>query len=180
MSIRSCEESRIDKNKCSKCGMELTKQNWRGYDKKHYAYICSSCRREIDRKRYLVNRKRILRLNRIWRSKNKERIKYTNKIWSRKNQHRRNILMKERFYKLKVEVFRHYSPKLICQKCGFLDTRALSIDHIKGGGNKKRKRLGLKSGRDFYIWLKKKGFPSGFQVLCMNCQWIKRWENNEV
>jgi len=61
--------------------------------------------------------------------------------------------------------------------CGFADIRALSIDHIDGGGNKHRRFLGFGlfgAGQKFYSWLKKEGYPEGYQTLCMNCQWIKR------
>jgi len=76
----------------------------------------------------------------------------------------------------KVEVISHYSDgEMTCAKCGFSDLRALSIDHISGdGANHKRSRKG-----DLYGWLRKHKYPSGFQVLCMNCQFIKAYENNE-
>ena len=83
---------------------------------------------------------------------------------------------KEKQKRLKLEVLRHYSPDLKC-RCGFSDVRALSIDHIKGNGFKHRKEIG---NVNFYQWIKKNNFPKGFQVLCFNCQWIKRVENNEV
>ena len=79
--------------------------------------------------------------------------------------------------RLKLEILHHYSPDLKCTSCGFSDIRSLSIDHIKGNGNKHRKEIG--SG-NLYQWIKKNNFPKGFQVLCFNCQWIKRDENNEV
>ena len=78
---------------------------------------------------------------------------------------------------LKLEVLSHYSPDLKCGSCGFSDVRSLSIDHIKGNGTKHRKEIG---NVDFYQWIKKNNFPKGFQVLCFNCQWIKRVEDNEV
>ena len=53
--------------------------------------------------------------------------------------------------------------------------RALSIDHLDGGGTAHRKIV----GRNIYYWLIKNAFPKGYQVLCMNCQWIKRVEKNE-
>ena len=83
------------------------------------------------------------------------------------------LLMTNRgnYQKIRLEVIGHYSPTLKCQGCGFLDMRALTIDHINGGGNKHRKEVG--SGYDFYNWLKKNNYPKGFQVLCMNCQFIK-------
>lgn len=81
--------------------------------------------------------------------------------------------------KRKRLVLTHYgNGKLACVKCGFNDIRALSIDHISGGGTwgRKEKQHG---GNNFYSWLVRNGFPVGYQTLCMNCQWIKRSENKE-
>jgi len=84
-------------------------------------------------------------------------------------------------YKLKVEVLTHYgNGKLACVKCGFSNLRALSIDHIDGaGGNHKRGKKKL-TGLGLYTWLRLNNYPEGFQTLCMNCQYIKRVENNET
>jgi hypothetical protein len=76
-------------------------------------------------------------------------------------------------------VLTHYGgSKLVCVKCGFADVRALSIDHINGGGRRHREGS-LRSSGSFYSWLMKNNFPEGYQTLCMNCQFIKRWENKE-
>jgi hypothetical protein len=77
------------------------------------------------------------------------------------------------YYKNKQIVYDHYSP--CCAKCKFNDTRALSIDHINGDGAKHRKKI----GSSITSWLIKNNFPSHFQILCWNCQWIKRHENKE-
>jgi hypothetical protein len=74
-------------------------------------------------------------------------------------------------------VLRHYSPDLKCQRCGFSDFRALTLDHIDGGGNQHRRKRKI---RQLFMWVKRHNYPKGFQVLCMNCQFIKREENNEV
>jgi hypothetical protein len=66
-----------------------------------------------------------------------------------------------------------------CRKCGFDDYRALQIDHVNGGGGKQLKsdtRL-LKPAYYFTIIVQK---PSDYQVLCANCNWIKRDENHEL
>ena len=79
--------------------------------------------------------------------------------------------------RMKLKLFSHYSNgKCACVKCGFGDIRALSIDHINGGGTKHREKLGY----NIYHWLIKNNYPEGFQVLCYNCQAIKRLENHEV
>lgn len=80
----------------------------------------------------------------------------------------------------KVKVFLHYTPSGKCVYCNFEDIRALSIDHINGGGEKHRKSLGMSTGGyPFYAWLVKNNYPDGYQVLCMNCQTIKKYENKE-
>lgn len=85
--------------------------------------------------------------------------------------------------KIKTTVMMHYGSDGIakCAKCGYNDIRALSIDHIDGKGCDHRKELGRGngSGKKFYKWLIKNNFPDGYQVLCMNCQFIKSQENHE-
>ena len=89
----------------------------------------------------------------------------------------KNVRYKRR---IKLEVLTHYgNGKCVCVKCGFDDIRALSIDHINGGGGLHKREAGIKSGTDMYHWLKKNNYPSGYQTLCFNCQWIKRDENHE-
>ena len=97
-----------------------------------------------------------------------------------KNREKRIQNSKEGYQRLKKEILIYYgNGKLVCVKCGFNDIRALTIDHIKGGGHKHRKKQGVNSGIEFYCWLRKNSFPSGYQTLCANCQSIKRIENRE-
>ena len=73
--------------------------------------------------------------------------------------------------KLKIEVMTHYCngiPHCMCEHCDITIIRFLTIDHIKGGGVKHRKKIG-RGGQDTYTWLKRNGFPKGFRVLCYNC-----------
>ncbi len=67
--------------------------------------------------------------------------------------------------KLRDDVFCAYGGYR-CACCGEREPKFLSIDHINGGGQKHRKVIG---GGNFYTWLRKYNFPSGFQVLCHNC-----------
>ncbi len=84
-----------------------------------------------------------------------------------------------RSLEVKTEVITHYgNGKCACVNCGFKDIRALSIDHINGGGNQERKRFNI-SGKGMYYWLKKNNLPIGYQTLCMNCQFIKRMTLDE-
>lgn len=67
--------------------------------------------------------------------------------------------------RLKLEVFEAYGGAK-CACCGEDTECFLSIDHIDGNGAKHRREIGRTS---LYGWLKKNEFPSGFQVLCFNC-----------
>ena len=98
-------------------------------------------------------------------------------------ENRERILDQNRAYahNRKKEVLTYYgNGKLACVHCGFSDVRALSVDHINGGGVKHRRELSKgKTGINFYRWLKRHNYPEEYQTLCMNCQWIKRDEKNE-
>lgn len=77
---------------------------------------------------------------------------------------------------LKNEALSHYGEK--CLRCGFSDYRALQIDHVNNNGAEERVALGGQkfSGQTFYRWLKRNGWPSGYQTLCANCNAIKHCE----
>jgi hypothetical protein len=57
------------------------------------------------------------------------------------------------------------------------DIRDLQIDHINGGGNKERKSH---KGSTLFAWLIRHNYPEGYQVLCANCNWVKRCVNGEA
>ena|SRR3990167_2062193 len=65
-----------------------------------------------------------------------------------------------------------------CNQCGFQDKRALQIDHINGGGIKERLTLNTK---DFHRKVLKSihSKENKYQLLCANCNWIKRFNNKE-
>ncbi len=64
-----------------------------------------------------------------------------------------------------------------CSRCGFSDARALQIDHINGGGSKE-----VKSNVTYHLKVIKSFISNEkkYQLLCANCNWIKRSENKEV
>lgn len=64
-----------------------------------------------------------------------------------------------------------------CEHCGFNDARALQFDHINGDGAKhRREMIGHSSWQSSTAVLK---HPEMFQVLCANCNWIKRYDKQE-
>ena len=78
---------------------------------------------------------------------------------------------KESYNKKRLEVILALGN--ICCRCGFSDIRALQIDHINGGGSKERK---TKSGKSYLYHVLKD--LSKYQLLCANCNWIKRYEED--
>ena len=58
-----------------------------------------------------------------------------------------------------------------CNCCNQTERMFLSIDHINNDGATERRSGKYNGGGSaFYSWLRKMGFPEGYQVLCMNCQ----------
>ena len=67
-----------------------------------------------------------------------------------------------------------------CVRCGFDDKRALQIDHVFGDGYKERKELGRSSIITRKFLNRIKSMPERYQLLCANCNWIKKHEDGEV
>ncbi len=78
----------------------------------------------------------------------------------------------KRAIELKRITFSHYGGA-ICSCCGEQEITFLTIDHVNGGGGRHRKEL---RAQNFYKWLAKSGYSSGFRVLCMNCNWATRYK----
>jgi hypothetical protein len=91
--------------------------------------------------------------------------------WYKKNKH----LAKNREYEYRLLALDSIGGR-VCSKCGFSDIRALQIDHINGGGT--RHRAKSLSAISYYKYIR--SHAEEFQVLCANCNWIKRYENGEV
>ena len=81
-------------------------------------------------------------------------------------------------YKKKEELIDFLGGK--CARCGLDDRRILQIDHKDGSGALEIRRAKRTWSR--YLKLLKEdpnSFKERFQLLCPNCNWIKRIENNE-
>lgn len=74
---------------------------------------------------------------------------------------------------LRRAIFTKHGNK--CKSCGFDNPKALQIDHVNGGGHKERITVGR------YAILKKalEDTTGTYQLLCANCNWIKRIDNKE-
>jgi len=72
---------------------------------------------------------------------------------------------KRRRTELKLAVIKGYGGACTC--CGETNPIFLTIDHVNGDGAQDR-RKGLKAGK-LAVKLIQQGFPSGYQILCWNC-----------
>ena len=128
-------------------------------------WVCISCQVQSRAKQYAKNPKVSHDSAKQWMGLNPERAReirrttYENwrqKIWD--------------------SVFHYYSPSgPECACCKESHYEFLCIDHINGGGNKQRKKLKISSAR-FWLWLIREKFPSGYRVLCHNCNfayWVR-------
>lgn len=91
--------------------------------------------------------------------------------------------------KIRRKILRILGDK--CVRCGFSDWRALQVDHVNGDGNKERsgkqfdrEYRGYRSHNNYSllnaIQESLRNGENKYQLLCANCNWIKKYENNEV
>lgn len=112
---------------------------------------------------------------RVHQKNNREKWRAYNRKSYLKHKEKRDKKIKDNHKKVKNDVIGYYSDGTFCCKCcGVTGNIFLTIDHIKGDGALLRKRGIHKTGSMFYIWLRKNNYPSGFQVLCHNCNQAKR------
>ena len=121
---------------------------------------------------------------RKWAAKHPEKVRGLKRKYYVENRAEIRVNQAE-YYKrhsqeVRLKVFAHYGPngEIRCSwpGCEWTDVRALSIDHVNGGGNKHRETLGFGYGGGgwyFYAWLIREGYPEGYQTLCMNHQFVK-------
>lgn len=86
---------------------------------------------------------------------------------------KQNAYIRQFRAELKTEVLGHYSNGTYrCACCAESEPRFLTLDHVNGNGNQHRRETNTR-GIGMYRLLKKQGYPGGFQVLCMNCNFAK-------
>lgn len=95
--------------------------------------------------------------------------------WQRQNRESRKPYQRSYMASIRADVVSHLGGK--CCRCGFTDARALQIDHVHGDGWRELRKGGLGS----YAYMKKvlADREGRYQLLCANCNWIKRAEENE-
>ena len=133
--------------------------------------------REYFKKYYKVkkNRDKVLKYTRDYYKTHKEQRMNTQRKW--RTEHPEEWTKRTRDCDSRV---RNALIELLggkCMVCGIEDYRVLQVDHINGGGSIER-RAG--KGRNREYLRKVIDGNKDYQLLCANCNWIKRYENNEV
>lgn len=106
--------------------------------------------------------------------------KYTSEVESPEIREARLQKRRNKFKELRLKVLELLGNR--CNSCGFADERALQIDHVNGGGQADRRERGYNSGYPYTFFTKIMAdpeFKEKYQVLCANCNWIKRRERKE-
>lgn len=145
---------------------------------------------EYGRAYYLKNKERIKARQKEYYHRNKKRIQTRTSEYARRHRTENTrrarewrqrdrekwasgeSKLKQRRVSEKRVVFGHYSNgsfQCACCKEGIYEF--LTLDHIRGNGTRHRRTVG--SGSTFYRWLIKNGFPEGYRVLCMNCNFAE-------
>lgn len=117
----------------------------------------------------------------------RERAKGYNKKYceTHKEQRRRyqKQYVKEHRGQARQAVFEKLGNKCSNPNCavigGMTDVRALQIDHINGGGTKEIRSFTNSTNYCKFVLKQINTGSKKYQLLCANCNWIKRHENNE-
>lgn len=157
---------------CKKCGLEKPLTSFgetvsQGNGRKYRRNVCYVCKNEANAK---------------WRENNRERLREIGRRATQRMRERQAEKMGyEAFRKLEAGKTKAYNASLKaqvyaayggykCACCGETEPSFLSIDHMNNDGYKLRKAQTQGSGVRILGWLKKHGYPEGYQILCMNCQ----------
>ncbi len=134
---------------------------------------CSKCRRQLVEEAFSIRRGKP---RGVCRDCQRAYHRAYNRAYGRRREFGR-IWSRAANLKRRQEVFLHYG--MSCVVCGEDDFDVLTIDHIANDGAAHRREIAQTKGTRgpggsrIYCWLKKNGFPPGFQTLCQNCNVAK-------
>jgi len=98
----------------------------------------------------------------------RECVNFRNKAWRARKAEKRNRLNGYVLKTSREAAIAKYGQVCIC--CGESEHRFLTIDHIISGSEPKLTSVRLLK------WLRKRHYPSGFQLLCYSCNCAKSSE----
>lgn len=177
--------------KCSQCGLEKPETEfWFHKAKNRRIAHCNDCAALRRAAWKASNSEKVKAKNREWAVANPDRIKAAQERWKARNpgiaaqrmrewrlenldRHRESNRRNDK--RLKDMCYAAYGGYR-CACCGETEPAFLTIDHMNNDGAKHRREvvgLGRGGGKKIYTWLIANRFPTGYQILCMNCNWGK-------
>lgn len=132
----------------------------------------SAQKKATDHARYLRNRDKVLARVKQWQADNHERFKTGQKQYRethRDQEKERGRQKRERQWR---RVLTAYGE--VCACCGESEPTFLTLDHINGARPEHStlqpvKNRNRASRTTILTWLERENWPSGFQILCWNC-----------
>ena len=146
---------------CTKCKYQKSNDNFykRTLSPDGLAYRCKECSSKYHKHYNLTYTKDRTKYFARYREENSQIIK---------------LRIKQSNLNIKLSSFNAYGGP-VCACCGETELLFLSMDHINNDGKQHRDAMKEDGHSNSYIhyWLREHGYPPGFQVLCMNCQFGK-------
>lgn len=161
-------KEKIKKNRIKYYNSSQAKAKLNEYKEKNKEIL--TVKRRIYRKNHLEED---AKRTREYRKRYPERFKQSLRQSYTKHKEKRNKETKKEYLSLKSETFEKYSNNKIpsCKICLESNLAFLTLDHIRG-----RKAEGHStkfSGDKLWRHLRRNEFPSGYQILCWNCNVLK-------
>ena len=129
---------------------------------------------EYNKQYYLKNKEKFKRVRAKWYKANKKRAIANGKKYYLRTRKKTSEIRSKWNKEIRQKILDKLGNR--CIKCSFKDIRALQIDHVNGGGVKEIKTIGRTKK---YYQMILDDTKNKYQILCANCNWIKRHENHE-
>lgn len=134
---------------------------------------------EAVKRHYQKNKEEIKAKARAKHYENKEENNKRSREYSAAHKEENNIRARRYRENRRNQIFSILGDK--CIRCGFKDKRALQIDHVNGGGTKERRSYGNRLDKHYKdVFEAVKNGSKEYQILCANCNSIKRYEERST
>jgi hypothetical protein len=159
---------------CRKCGLEKPLTEFRQSKPGYRRRVCNECMDRAAVEWQQQNRNRLLKWRKSYYEANREKQIEAAKVWNANNPEGFKRSTKKQYHRLREEAMAAYGG-YVCACCGEDEPIFMTIDHVENDQCERAKEFGRShTGLFLYTWLKKNGYPQGFQVLCHNCNQGKR------
>jgi len=154
--------------KCFSCGESKKPKLFYSAERKAKKPRCKACSSNRSSILYSSNSRKGPKKNSAITS-----VKYKTKpTKTEESRQKRKTLRNRQYAALRNKVFKLLGGQ--CKRCKIKDRRVLQIDHVAGGGTRERKKHGSTK-----ILKKILDGEKGYQLLCANCNWIKKFNKKE-